>query len=369
MFNFFSKKPVKAKRSEFITNKFTVIKNYYCKDELTSKRKKELSTLIEKYGYVPYSQSRAIEELTPAEVIFALEKKLEINETYKENCFTIEENEISPVVRQGYKDADWIKREQHDIKLVNLAALGDGLTDSEPAKFIDWLRQIVILPSGNIEKGVLSTTIYLMPFHPRDFRNVYLLASTEEVSETITDNGLKEVGINAKEQIQIFVALAQLAGHPVYPKLRKLTKNLSGFFVIRIFILSADEPRRLRFYCNSRGLCQNGKALDPTNGNTLCVKCIDRQSKIVNTAQGKSSYRLFHLPLVRCEKSVSYHLPMLNARIACRLHRGINRRLAKQRLAAEDHYRFYFINFRYPSDNLADKGGIRFFLRTGVLTL
>ena len=230
MFNFFSKKPVKAKRSEFITNKFSIIKDFYCKKEPTIKRKKELAALVEKYGYLPYSQSRALEELTPAEVIFALEKKLEVNETYKENSFTIEENKISPVVRQGYKDSDWIKREQHDIKLVNLAALGDGLTDSEPAKFIDWLRQIVILPSGNTEKGILSTTIYLMPFHPRDFRNVYLLASTEEVSETITDNGLKEVGINAKEQIQMFVALAQLAGHPViydvFPQTGRYSKTV-----------------------------------------------------------------------------------------------------------------------------------------------
>ena len=36
--------------------------------------------LIEKYGYLPYSQAKAINELTPSEVIFCLEKKLELNE-------------------------------------------------------------------------------------------------------------------------------------------------------------------------------------------------------------------------------------------------------------------------------------------------
>ena len=39
-----------------------------------------------------------------------------------------------------------------------------------------------------------------MPFHPRDFRNVYLLASTEEVSETIN-----RLGKDAAEDVVNFI--------------------------------------------------------------------------------------------------------------------------------------------------------------------
>lgn len=230
MFNFFGKKEAKADRIEIIKKQFNIIKSIYSDTEISFDRKKELSDLIEKYGYLPYSMIKALNELSPAEVIFALEKKLELNETYKENNFTVKESEISPVRRMGYPDAGWIKKEQHEIKLINLAALGDGAKDSAPAKFIDWLRQIVILPSGNKDKGILSDTVYLIPFNPREFGNAYLLESTEEVSENITDKVLKEKGINAKEQIQLFISLAQLAGHPViydvFPQTGRYSKTV-----------------------------------------------------------------------------------------------------------------------------------------------
>lgn len=202
-------------KSEIFNNLYSKIKDIYVKETITPERQKELSEQIEKFGYLPYSQAKALEELTPAEVIFCLEKKLELNFTYSENKLQIKDNKISAVQRHCFKDADWIKQEQHDIKLVNLAALGDGAKDSSPAKFIDWLRQIVILPAGNIEKNILSTTIYLVPFQPRDFGNAYLSASTEEVSERLTDKELRDNGITSKEQIKLFITLAQLSGHPV----------------------------------------------------------------------------------------------------------------------------------------------------------
>ena len=179
MFNFLFKNK-KVDKYEIINQQYMKIKDLYSKEPLSTKRKNELQNLIEKYGYLPYSQIKALEELTPAEVIFCLEKKMEINNTYKDNKFTFKSSEISPVKRLGFTDADWIKKEQHEIKLINLAALGNGLKDPSPAKFIDWLRQIVILPSGNISKNILSTTIYLVPFHPRDFGNAYLTASAED---------------------------------------------------------------------------------------------------------------------------------------------------------------------------------------------
>lgn len=229
MLDFLFKKQ-EVDKSEIFNNLYSKIKEIYLKEIISAKRQKELSDEIEKYGYLPYSQAKALNELTSSEVIFCLEKKLELNSTLTNGKLKIANNEISAVKRFGYADADWIKQEQHDIKLINLAALGDGAKDSSPAKFIDWLRQIVILPSGNPKYNILSTTIYLVPFQPRDFGNAYLSASTEEVSERLTDKGLIEKGISAKEQIQTFIALAQLAGHPViydvFPQCGRYSKTV-----------------------------------------------------------------------------------------------------------------------------------------------
>ena len=230
MLNFLFKKAPKIDKSEIIKKQYSKIKDLYSTETIPSKRQKELSDLIEKYGYLPYSQTKAIETLSPAEVIFCLEKKLEVNDTFNEGNLNFTNENISAVKRAGYTNADWIKKEQHDIKLINLAALGDGNIDSAPAKFIDWLRQIVILPAGNIEKGILSTTIYLVPFHPRDFGNAYLTASTEEVSKKIVDEELKKLEISGKEQVQLFISLAQLAGHPViydvFPQTGRFSKTI-----------------------------------------------------------------------------------------------------------------------------------------------
>ncbi len=228
MFDFLFKKAPKVNEIEVLQKNFSIIKDFYSKDKISFERKKELSDLIEKYGYLPYSQAKAIEEISPSEVIFCLEKKLELNNTYKDNSLNY--NEISAVKRAGYTDADWIKREQHDIKYINLAALGDGTIDSSPAKFIDWLRQIIILPSGNLDKGVLSTTVYLVPFHPRDFGNAYLTAGSEEISKNLADKEIKELGIEPKAQIKLFISLAQLCGHPViydvFPQTGRYSKTV-----------------------------------------------------------------------------------------------------------------------------------------------
>ena len=214
MFDFLFKKQ-EINKSEIFNNLYEKVRKLYSEDNISYERKTELGGLIEKFGYLPYSQAKALEELSPSEVIFCLEKKLELNETYKDNKLFIENNKISPLARYGVNDSDWIKQEQHDIKIINLSALGNGANDMAPALFIDWLRQIVILPSGNLEKNIFSTTIYLIPFQPRDFGNAYLSASSEEVSKKLADKTLNDIGISAKEQIQLFIALAQLAGHPV----------------------------------------------------------------------------------------------------------------------------------------------------------
>ncbi len=229
IFDFLFKKK-EIDRAEVFCNQYSKIKELYSKNAVSAERKKELGDLIEKFAYLPYSQAKALEQLTPEEVIFCLEKKLEIAGTFKDNKLNIKNNEISPVKRAGFTNADWIKKEQHEIKLINLAALSDGTVDSSPAKFIDWLRQIVILPAGNPQKSIMAATIYLVPFHPRDFGNAYLTASAEEVSEKIIDKDVKALGISAKEQIQLFIALAQSAGHgviyDVFPQTGRFSKTV-----------------------------------------------------------------------------------------------------------------------------------------------
>ncbi len=229
MFDFLFKKQDNFK-ADLLINQYEKIKELYVKEPVSETRKRELSDLVERFGYLPYSQAKAIESLTPCEVIFCLEKKLELNGSFKDSRLRVQNDGISAVKRSGYNDSSWITKEQHDIKLINPSALGDGTADSGTAKFIDWLRQLIILPSGNIEKGILSTTIYLVPFHPRDFGNAYLTASTEEVSGKISDEDLKNAGINAKEQVQLFIFLAQLAGHPViydvFPQTGRFSKTV-----------------------------------------------------------------------------------------------------------------------------------------------
>lgn len=229
MFGFFGKEK-EINKSEIFNAQFAKIKELYTKEPISPERKTELSGLIEKYGYLPYSQMRAIQELSPSETIFCLEKKLEINGSYKNNKIEIDNNNTSPVKKAGYTDAQWIQKEQHDIKIINLSGLSDGFENCGPAPYIDMLRQIVILPSGDLKNGILSTTIYLIPFHPRDFGNAYLTASTEEVSEKLADKEIKELGISAKEQVCLFIALAQSAGHPViydvFPQTGRFSKTV-----------------------------------------------------------------------------------------------------------------------------------------------
>ena len=65
------------------------------------------------------------------------------------------------------------------------------------------------------DKGVLATTVYLIPFHPREFGCAYLPTSTD-VSPNLEDKEItKNIGLDTKQQVQLFVKLAQLAGHCV----------------------------------------------------------------------------------------------------------------------------------------------------------
>lgn len=209
---------------------YAKLKEIYKIDEIPNERKAYLRGLVEKYGYLPYPHIKALEELMPAEVLFALEvkwggmhqvdskttdnpAKKAINKVFDGKKFNFKETSV--LARNNIRNTAWIKKEGHDIKLINLAALGNGNKNKEPGKFIDWLRQLLILPSGNWEKGIFPTTIYLVPFHEREFGCAYLPKSTD-VSHNLEDSKLKNIlNLDAKAQIRAFIAFAQLAGHPV----------------------------------------------------------------------------------------------------------------------------------------------------------
>ena len=202
-------------KSEKLNEFYTYLKNKYPFENISEERKSELEKLINKYGYLPYSYMKALEELSIEEVLFGLEIKWKANHIFDDGKFHFYNDKISVLARNNIKNSAWIQKEGHDIKLINLAGLGNGNNSKEPGKFLDWLRQLLILPTGNLENGIFNTTIYLIPFHPREFGCAYLPKSSE-VSENILDEGIyKDTGLDAKEQVKTFIMLSQLAGHPV----------------------------------------------------------------------------------------------------------------------------------------------------------
>lgn len=214
MFKLFDKK-VEVRKDEFLNEVYAKLKEYTHFNELSEDRKKQLRSIVEKYGYLNYPHLKVLEELSAAETLCALEVKWENNGIFKNGKFHFENNQVSPLARNNVKNADWLKKEGHDIKLINLAALGNGNYSETPGKFFDWVKQILILPTGDLKRNIFNTTVYLIPFQPRDFGCAYLPTSSE-VSPKLNDENIeKTLNYNVKEQVQLFIEFAQLAGHPV----------------------------------------------------------------------------------------------------------------------------------------------------------
>ncbi len=229
MFNLFKRRETEICKEAELNTIYEKLKSEFSYDNIPEIRKKFLKMNIQKYGYLPYPFQKALDEITNEETLFALEEKWKKNGTFKDGKFNFKNDQISPLARNNEKDSDWFKKEGHDIKLINLAALGNGNVFSEPGKFMDWLKQLLILPAGNMANEIYSTTIYLIPFHPREFGCAYLPKSNE-VSEKLKDAHIEELtGMDAKKQVQIFIELAQLAGHPVIYDILPQTGRFSKF--------------------------------------------------------------------------------------------------------------------------------------------
>ena len=210
MFDFlFGKKAVPADSS--LNEIYEKLCKEYGVDNISDDRKKYLKNTVKENGYLPYPYFKALDELTDAETLFALREKWIKEGVFKDGRFTFEKSSV--LARNNEKTSDWIKKEGHDIKLINLAGLGSK--KGEAGKFFDWLKQLLILPSGNLANNIYNTTIYLIPFHPREFGCAYLPKSSE-VSENLLDKDVEKVtGLDAKGQVKTFIQMAQLAGHPV----------------------------------------------------------------------------------------------------------------------------------------------------------
>lgn len=206
-----------AKKEENISDKLNEVYSKLCSeykvDNISDDRKQYLKNIVAENGYLPYPYYKAVEELTEAETLFALKEKWIQNGIFQAEKFVFDNDKISVLARNNIKNSDWIKKEGHNIKLINLAGLGDK--KDEAGKFIDWLKQLLILPTGNLDNNIFNTTIYLIPFHPREFGCAYLPKSSD-VSENLLDKNIEKItGLDAKGQVQTFIHMAQLAGHPV----------------------------------------------------------------------------------------------------------------------------------------------------------
>lgn len=232
----FKKKNKEANKEDFLNEFYAKLKKKYSFDNISVKRKTELKNIINKYGYLNYPHIKALEELSNEEVLYGLEIKWKKNNIFKDGKFQFRNSEISPLARNNVTNSDWIKREGHNIKLINLAGLGNGNETTETGKFFDWLRQLLILPTGDLNNNIFNTTIYLIPFHPREFGCAYLPKSSE-VSRALLDEHIEKLtGCNVKQQVQIFIEMAQLAGHPVIYDILPQTGRFSKAVLANPFI-------------------------------------------------------------------------------------------------------------------------------------
>ena len=198
---------------EKLNSFYSELKEMYPFDLISDERKEYLKSQMETFGYLPYPHIKALEELSNSEVLYALEYKWQANGIFKDGKFEFDKTSV--LARNNVKNSSWLQKEGHDIKLTNLAGLGNGNNSEICGKFMDWLRQLLILPTGNLENNIMGTTMYLIPFHPREFGCAYL-PTASNVSPNLEDKYiLEKTGLNADEQVKTFIQMTQLAGHPV----------------------------------------------------------------------------------------------------------------------------------------------------------
>ena len=211
------------------------IAQIYGIEDISPDRKRYFSRTIKKFGYLPYPQFKVLQELNPAETIYCLVEKLIYAKTFEVNKFIDFENP-SVLSRRKIKNSDWFKKEGHNIKLLSLSALGDGNSAEKTGKFIDWLKCLITLPSGNESLGILPDTLYLIPFTKREFDCAYLPKSSKISSKLQDDNMLKFLGLDVDSQVKLFIQLAQLCNHPVIYDVLPQTARFSKIVLSKPYV-------------------------------------------------------------------------------------------------------------------------------------
>ena len=229
----------KVKEANFTPKELDVllakIAQIYRIDEISNERKSYLTSTIKKFGYLPYPQFKVLQELSPAETIFCLVQKLIYAKTFDVNKF-IDFKNPSVLARKNIKNSNWFKKEGHNIKLLSLSALGDGNCSDYCGKFIDWLKCLITLDCGNEKFGILPTTLYLIPFFKREFDCAYLPKSSEVSPNLQDDNLMKFLGLDAAQQVKLFIELAQLCNHPVIYDILPQTARFSKIVLSKPYV-------------------------------------------------------------------------------------------------------------------------------------
>ena len=228
-----------------INDFYKSLKEIYNYDEISEDRKSYLASVMEEYGYLNYPHIKALEELSPAETLFCLEYKWKNNGIFTAGNFQFENNQISVLQRHKIQNSEWICAEGHEIKLINLPALSNGNNSNECSKFIDWLKQLIILPTGNMKFGILDTTIYLVPFHPRDFGCSYLPISMKATDAMYDATIGEKTGLDVTQQVSMFIKMAQLAGHPVLYDILPQISRFSNLILFKPYMARCCDINEL----------------------------------------------------------------------------------------------------------------------------
>ena len=100
----FGKKDNSVAIDKKINEIYSSLKNTYPSENISDERKAELGKLIKENGYLPYPYIKALEELTPEEILFGLEIKWQDNKIFADGKFSFANNKVSVLARNGIKN-------------------------------------------------------------------------------------------------------------------------------------------------------------------------------------------------------------------------------------------------------------------------
>lgn len=185
------------------------LKNMHC--ENLSEDSFQYGAIIKKYGYLPIPFDLAQEKLSDLDVFLIFEAILLEQGTMVDGHISGNKNPLSAL---KYNDTSWIYREQLKIETLCLSGL---CSSNQNLVFRNYLLKIITTPKGNKKELLPATAFYLLPFYRRDpaFSSAYCPLSVE-VDSRLCDEKIKEkLGWDQEFQLQIFLHLCQLAGHPI----------------------------------------------------------------------------------------------------------------------------------------------------------